>query len=400
MRILLVNDYATATAGAERITLDLRDGLRARGHEVRVFASRAQLIPGGSFADATCYGTNTRVQTLTSTVNWSAARALRQELRAFAPDVVQVQMFLWQLSPSILPLLRRVPSVYWAMTFKAVCPTGLKWLPGGAPCAVPAGVACLRHGCITLTGFGPLMLQRALWRSRRRAFGAIVGCSHDVQRHLERDGIETREVIWPGVRERPRRPPLDGPPTVTFAGRLRVEKGVDVLVRAFARARERVPDARLSIAGAGPAEPAVRALIEQLGLADSAVLHGQLGGEMLERTLDRGWVHAVPSRWPEPFGLTATEAMMRGTAVIASDIGGLAESVVHGTTGLRVPAGDENALADALSCVLADRALAERFGDAGRERAHAQFTLDGCITRFERLYDALRSSTPLPHHVA
>ena len=46
MRILLVNDYATPTAGAERITRDLRDGLRARGHEVRVFASRAQLIAG------------------------------------------------------------------------------------------------------------------------------------------------------------------------------------------------------------------------------------------------------------------------------------------------------------------------------------------------------------------
>ena len=400
MRILLVNDYATATAGAERITLDLRDGFRARGHEVRVFASRAQLIRGESFADATCFGTNSRLQTLTSTVNRSAARALSRELREFVPDVVQVQMFLWQLSPSILPLLRRVPSVYWAMTFKAVCPTGLKWIPGGAPCVVPAGVACLQHGCITLTGFGPLMLQRALWRRRRGAFDAVVGCSHDVQRHLEHDGIDTREVIWPGVRERPRRPPLDGPPTVTFAGRLRVEKGVDVLVRAFARVRERVPDARLSIAGAGPAEPALRALIDQLGLADCATLHGQLGGETLERTLDRGWVHAVPSRWPEPFGLTATEAMMRGTAVIASDIGGLAESVVHGATGLRVPAGDENALADALALVLSDRALAERLGDAGRERALTHFTLDVCVARFERLYDALRSSTPKPDHAA
>ena len=399
MRVLLVNDYATATAGAERITLDLRDGLRARGHDVRVFASRAQLIPGESFADATCYGTNTRLQTLTSTVNLSAARALRHELRAFAPDVVQVQMFLWQLSPSILPLLRRVPSVYWAMTFKAVCPTGLKWLPGGAPCTVRAGVACLRHGCITLTGVGPLMLQRTIWRRRRGAFSAIVCCSHDVRRQLERDGIESHEVIHPGVRESAVRPPLAGPPTVTFAGRLTVEKGPDVLVRAFARARERVPGALLSIAGAGPAEPTLRALIDQLGLGDAVALHGHLSGATLERTLERGWVHAVPSRWPEPFGLTATEAMMRGTAVIASDIGGLAESVAHGTTGLRVPAGDEDALAGALAHVLSDRALAERLGAAGRERAHAQFALDGCVDRFERLYDRLRSSTPTSPHV-
>ncbi|HEX7941876.1 MAG TPA: glycosyltransferase family 4 protein, partial [Gemmatimonadaceae bacterium] len=118
MRILLVNDYATATAGAERITRDLRDGFRARGHEVRVFASRAQLIPGESFADAECYGTTSRLRTFSSAVNLSAARALALELRDFQPDVVQVQMFLWQLSPAILPVLRSVPAVYWAMTFK------------------------------------------------------------------------------------------------------------------------------------------------------------------------------------------------------------------------------------------------------------------------------------------
>ncbi|HEU4720238.1 MAG TPA: glycosyltransferase family 4 protein, partial [Gemmatimonadaceae bacterium] len=336
----------------------------------------------------------------TSTVNWSAARALRRELRAFAPDVVQVQMFLWQLSPSILPLLRSVPSVYWAMTFKAVCPTGLKWLPSGVPCTVRAGMACLGNGCITATGFAPLMLQRVLWRRRRGAFAAIVSCSHDVQRQLERDGIASREVIWPGVREAPARPPLEDPPTVTYAGRLTPEKGPDVLVRAFARARERVPAARLSIAGAGPAEPALRALIDRLGLGDAATLHGQLGGVALETTLGRGWVHAVPSRWPEPFGVTATEAMMRGTAVVASDIGGLAESVAHESTGLRVPPGDELALADALSRLLSDRTLAERLGAAGRERARAHFTLDGTITRFERLYASLRSPTLPPPHAS
>ena len=168
-------------------------------------------------------------------------------------------------------------------------------------------------------------------------------------------------------------------------------------MRAFARARARVPAARLSIAGAGPAEPTLRALIGELGLGDSAVLHGQLGGDALESTLARGWVHAVPSRWPEPFGITTTEAMMRGTAVVASDIGGLAESVVHESTGLLVPPGDELMLADALVRLLSDRALAERFGAAGRARAHAHFTLDGSITRFERLYDSLRSPKPLPH---
>lgn len=393
MKILLVNDYSTATAGAERVTLQMRDALRARGHVVRVFASRAELIPGERFADASAFGTTTRLQTLTSTVNVSAARALARELRTFAPDVVQVHLFLWQLSPSILAVLRDVPAVYWAMTFKAVCPTGLKWLPSGAPCVKRAGLVCLTDGCITLPGFAPLMLQRVRWRRGRGAFDAIVCCSAAVQRALEADGVATREVIWPGTLPRRQSPPLGDPPTVTFAGRLVAEKGVDVLVRAFRTVRERQPDARLLIAGAGPLEGALRALVAQLGLTGSVELLGQLDDEGISNLLDVSWVHVVPSRWPEPFGLSCTEAMMQGVAVIASEIGGLADIVQHGVTGLSVPPGDELALADAMSHLLADQPLAERLAVAGRARARQLFSLDATVARFESVYDALLDPT-------
>lgn len=398
MRILLVNDYATPTAGAERITRDLRDALRGRGHEVRTFASRARLIAGESFADATCYGTNTRLQTLTSTVNVSAARSLGRELRSFSPDVVQVHMFLWQLSPLILPLLRDRPSIYWAMTFKSVCPTGLKWLPAGTPCVERAGMPCLRHRCLTISGVAPLMLQRTLLRRGRQAFNAVVTCSDAVRRQLEADDVSVREVIWPGTAVAPARAPLRDPPTVTYAGRLAPEKGVDVLLRAFRLTHTRNPATRLVIAGTGPEESALRALVAQLGLSDAVEMLGQLGSAPLDAMYDRSWVHAVPSRWPEPFGLTATEAMMRGSAVVASDIGGLAESVEAEVTGLRVAAGDDIALANALSRVLADRSLAERFGQAGRRRALSLFSLERCVARFETLHESLVSLEPVHAH--
>ena len=365
-----------------------------------MFASRAQLIAGESFADADCFGTNTRLQTLTSTLNLSAARALERELRDHPPDVVQVQMFLWQLSPAILPVLRRVPAVYWAMTVKEVCPTGLKWLPSGALCDVRAGVACLTNGCVTVTGFAPLMLQRTLWHRNQRAFAAIVCCSEDVRRRLEGDGIAAHGVVYPGVRESAPRPPLAGPPTITFAGRLTAEKGADVLLRAFAIVRRRIPDARLSIAGTGPAEPALRSLADELGVSDATRLHGHLDGAAFDRVLDTAWVHAVPSRWPEPFGLTATEAMMRGTAVVASEVGGLADIVLHERTGLRVPPGDVHALADALMRILADRDWAEALGRAGRERAREHFSLEGCLDRLERMYEQLCTPPSRPAHAS
>lgn len=391
MRILLLNDYGTPTAGAERLTQWLRDGLRDRGHEVRVLTSRAELIPGESFADATCFGTTSRLQTFTSTINLSATRALRRELATFPPDVVQAHMFLWQLSPSILSLLHDVPSVYYAMTYKAVCPTGLKWLPNGTVCGVRAGAACLRNGCVTLPGFPALMLQRRLWRRNRRAFDAIIAVSQSLRRRFEEDGIAVRDVIWGGTPDVPARPPLMEPHTVTFAGRLVPEKGGDVLLRAFARVHQRISGARLIVAGTGPDAPRLRGLLAELELTNAVAMPGHLGGMDLEAALNAAWVHAVPSLWPEPFGLTTTEAMMRGTAVVASRIGGMEESVVHGVTGLLVPPGDVDALAEALLTILGDRSLAERFGTAGRDRARAHFSIDRLIDRFEALYQELLS---------
>jgi glycosyltransferase involved in cell wall biosynthesis len=242
-----------------------------------------------------------------------------------------------------------------------------------------------------MVGFGPLMLQRRLWRRGRRALSAVVGISDEVKAQLEVDGVTVHDVIWPGTPPARARPPLTDPPTVTYAGRLAREKGVDVLIRAFRRVLQTCPQARLFVAGSGPEASALHALVTDLGLADATELTGQLGNERLDAMFDRGWVHAVPSRWPEPFGLTATEAMMRGTAVVASDLGGLAESVEHEVTGVKVPPGDELALANALLRLLVDRPLAERMGAAGRRRALQHFTIDRCVAKFERLYDALVS---------
>ncbi len=387
--MLLVNDYATDTAGAERITRSLRDALRATGHDVRVFASDARLIAGDSFADVTCRGTSTRAQTLVSMWNTSASRMLHAELAAFRPDVVQVHMFLWQLSPSILSLLANVPSVYYAMTYKAVCPTGTKCLPSGRQCQVTAGMACVREGCVTSAGFVPLMLQRRLWRRRRHAFSAIVACSHALRARFEDDDVAVTDVIWPGTPEATPRLALNDTPTVTFAGRLDRTKGAGVLLQAFARVRAQMPAVRLRVAGTGPDEAHLRELAGALSLGPAVEFAGHLDGVALESLLASSWVHAVPSIWAEPFGITTTEAMMRGVAVVGSNTGGIAESVVDSHTGYLVPPGDASALADALLTVLRQPEEAMRLGANARARALAHFTLRDCAARFAALYGEL-----------
>lgn len=389
VRVLLINDYGGRFAGAEILTLALRAGLRARGHEARLLASTARLLPGENLADDRCLGTTSRLQPLLEAYNPSAAWTLRRVLAAFDPDVVHVSMFLWQLSPSVLPLLRDRPAVYHVMTYKAVCPIGTKTLPDGRPCRVPPGWVCLSEGCLTPQSWLARSAQQALWRRWHESFDRIVPVSASVSARLREGGFRVAPTIPLGVPEGPARPPLTGPPTIGFAGRLSPEKGVDVLLRAMPAVLARVPEARLVIAGDGPESRALRRLAERVGTLDRTRFLGHVERAELDEALAPAWVQAIPSRWDEPFGLVAIEAMMRGTAVVASAAGGLADSVVDGRTGLLVPRGDPAALADAIVRVLSSREEAESMGAAGRRRALSDFQESAVVDAFTRLYREL-----------
>jgi glycosyltransferase involved in cell wall biosynthesis len=176
---------------------------------------------------------------------------------------------------------------------------------------------------------------------------------------------------------------------IGFAGRLSPEKGVDVLLAAMPAVLALVPDARLLVAGDGPESRRLRRLAERLGITERTRFLGHVERATLDDVLAPAWVQAIPSRWEEPFGLVALEAMMRGTAVVASAVGGLGDSIVDGRTGHLVPPGDPAALADAVVRVLSSREEAESLGAAGRRRALSDFQESSLIDAFTRLYREL-----------
>ena len=386
MRVLLINDYGGPYAGAETLTLGLRAALRERGHEARLLASGARLLPGENLADYRCAGTTSRLQPLFEAWNPSAARAVRRAIAEFRPDVAHVSMFLWQLSPSILRHLRDLPAVYHVMTYKPVCPTGTKVLPDGGPCRHAPGRVCRSGGCQAWPSWLARAAQQRMWRGWQGAFDRIVPISESVAIHLREAGIAAEPPVSPGVPVREPRPPLSDPPLVAFAGRLAREKGVDTLLGAMPAVLARVPDARLLVAGDGPDGSRLRALAARLGIEDRTRFLGHLAARELDAALSPAWVQAVPSLWHEPFGLVAPEAMMRGTAVVGTVAGGLQETVVDGETGLLVPIGDSDALAAALVRVLSSRETAEAMGAAGRRRAIDRFGESAFVDAFLEIY--------------
>ncbi|MGH9672306.1 MAG: glycosyltransferase, partial [Bryobacteraceae bacterium] len=290
MKILLVNDYSFPGGGAEVSLLHLRELLRRLGHDARLFSTGVREGALAPEADYLCFGTSGPFRTLLQTANPWAARDLRGVVNEFRPDVIHVKMFLTQLSPLIMPVLRETPSLYYVAWYRPICPTGSKLLPGGEICRQPPGWVCHRSGCLPMRDWIPLMAQMRMFRRNLDCFRMIVANSHATRRRLEAEGISPVAVLYYGFLQRVARRPLSDPPVVGFAGRLVREKGADVLVRAFASLTGEFPQAGLWIAGDGPERAPLARLVSDLGIAGKVRFFGHLRRDEVESLFDSVWV--------------------------------------------------------------------------------------------------------------
>jgi glycosyltransferase involved in cell wall biosynthesis len=168
-------------------------------------------------------------------------------------------------------------------------------------------------------------------------------------------------------------------PTILYVGRLRRYKGVDWTMRVFPRVRSRVPDAKLVILGDGPDRPRLERRAALDGDGESVEFLGFVPRAQKSKWMREAWVLVQPSP-KEGWGLTVIEAGASGTAVVAADSPGLRDSVRRDRTGLLVPYGDDQALADALVRVLTDAALRGRLASEGITWA-SRFQWPECAAR-------------------
>jgi phosphatidylinositol alpha-1,6-mannosyltransferase len=191
-------------------------------------------------------------------------------------------------------------------------------------------------------------------------------------------------VCWLGTEQDVAPPPARrvGPPTVLVLGRLDegAYKGHGALIGAWPDVLAAVPDARLVIAGGGPALPTVRAA----GSASPAAGHIQVRGFVPEEALPSLWeratVFAMPSRG-EGFGLVYVEAMRRGLPVIASIHDAGHEVNLEGVTGYNVDLTRPGDLVERLVHLLTNESQATALGAAGRARWHEHFRLSAFRAR-------------------
>ena len=262
----------------------------------------------------------------------------------------------------------------------------------GGPAARLAGVRTViytRHGQRHQASRG----QTILFRLASHCADRIVCVSDDSAGLSAHDGLPTKKIcrIWNGIdieRFTFVGPQSSGP--AVMVGRLSPEKDVETLIRAMARIVQARPSFRLEIAGDGVCRPLLEKLAAELGLENHVRFLGNVRD--VAAVLARGCLFVLPSL-TEGISLTLLEAMARGLPVVTTRVGGNPEVVAEGQTGLLVPPGNPDLLADAIVRMVSDVTTARRMGEAGRRRVEECFDTREMVRRYESLYEGFRPET-------
>ncbi len=174
------------------------------------------------------------------------------------------------------------------------------------------------------------------------------------------------------------------PARVVMIGRLAPPKRPDLALRAFAQIRANVPGAKLHLVGDGPLRPEVERLSAELGLGGSVRFLGHR--DDVPEVLAGAECALLASDY-EGCPLSVIEAMAAGVPVVATDVGGTADLVENGRTGILVPPDDPGALAAGLEDLLADSRRREEFGAAARKVAEERLSLHTMVEQLVALYE-------------
>lgn len=177
------------------------------------------------------------------------------------------------------------------------------------------------------------------------------------------------EIVYNGVDMNDLKPAQKSNlPTVLYLGRLKAYKSVDVLIKAFKKVVDQLPEARLVIAGSGEEEERLKFAVDALEISQSVEFTGKIDDGQKKKLLQEAWVFVNPSMM-EGWGITTIEASACGTPVVASNVPGLRDSVQSPITGFLVEYGDTGAFAEKILALLQDNKMRGQMSSNARDWA-------------------------------
>lgn len=238
--------------------------------------------------------------------------------------------------------------------------------------------------------------KAAVYRQIERSVGPLASRIITVSEFDRRLAIEARiapadRIVavhngMPDIPTQLKADPDRSPVRLVMVARFEPQKDHPTLLRALAQLQAEPWE--LDLIGEGPLMGQAKALANELGIASRVRFMGQTMG--VAEILAGAQVFLLVSNW-EGFPLSILEAMRAGLPVVASSVGGIAESVRDGETGYLVPRGDVGVLRDRIGRLLMDSELRTRLGADGRIRFQREFTIEHSVTKTLAVYDAVRA---------
>jgi glycosyltransferase involved in cell wall biosynthesis len=389
MRILVANDGLSDVGGVQSYLDCVLSGLAARGHAVAI-------VHCSDSGRREVAAVNRQFEAFPVGAGRTSAMA---SIRAWAPDLC----FSHNLNDLSLErmLLDSFPVVKFMHGYFGTCVGGQKMhaFPARVACERAFGPACLalylpRHCC----RWDPTTLvTNWRWASEQHrllaSYRTVMVASQHMRAEFERNGVEADRIavnpLFPTISPIRVVPPAPAQPTVIFLGRMTSLKGGDLLIAAVGIATRRLGrPIHLVMAGDGPRRQEWEVLAARSDV--QTTFPGWIAGDARIEWLSRASVAALPSTWPEPFGLVGLEAASVGVPTIAFEIGGISEWLRPEVNGVAVPGRPSaETLGRALAALLgnAPRLAALR---AGARRLVDEMPLGAHLDRLDAVFDAVR----------
>lgn len=367
MKILLVNKYHYVRGGSETYYFGLAELLKKAGHEVIFFAMNDEKnLPceqSKYFIDNVEFnGALSPLQKIKAAFkmvySFEAKRKIGQLMDDEKPDIVHINLFHRVHTASIVDAAkkRNIPVVFTMHDLNPICPNHTMLDHGNIceDCLHGNYLCCAKKVCFKDSRAKCLMaaIESAYNKITNlyKKMDVIITPSEFYRQLLIRSKLTDKQIVHmknflPSQTEY--RVSGSRGNYVLYYGRLSYEKGILTLVRAMAGI-----DLKLIVAGIGPEEERIRKEIRERHLDNKFELVGFQSGEQLWAFVKNAACVVVPSEWYEASGYTACEAQAMGKPVVVTDAGGLPENIVDGKSGVICPMKDENALANAIRCVL------------------------------------------------
>jgi glycosyltransferase involved in cell wall biosynthesis len=315
-----------------------------------------------------------------------------EQLMAFRPDVAHFHGL------NDIPLEARALEEFPAIkTFHVFdyCPSGTKFHHAlDRNCTFETSIACVaRQAYLRCT----LSKRPTVWwrhyrqasalNEHNRGFRRVIVASQFVKDEAVRTGYDAAQItVLPYFTSLPAAPRAPRPKHLLFVGRLTREKGMDLLFDALQTLRG---DWTCTVVGDGMAADPLRADAAARGLSRRVTFAGWLNGAALEAEFDAASVVAVPSRWPEPFGIVGLEAMAHRRPVVAFRVGGIPDWLDDRVTGFAIAPFDTSGFGDRVQWLFDHPDEAFAMGQAGRARVERDFDSRAHLDRLIPLYQEL-----------